>query len=1099
MDSLRGDDVQVNEVNENVTRSGERIWVAWSNRLIRAGEGRERELLCVGNNITEEIRHKQRLEGLIRDLERAKEESQKSEQQFRTLVEAIPDALVISDQEGAIRLVNAQTERLFGYRREEIVGRPIEMLVPRDLRSEHPSLRERYFQDPTVRSMGAGRTLNAVGKDGAEFPVEIGLSPLPDPDGEGLLVCSSLRDIRELVRLEQEVVVSEERNRLILESSSEGIFGVDRTGTITFVNPAAARLLGYSPEELVGRGTHALIHYKRPDGTPYPIEECPMFAAYTHGRASRIDDECLWRKDGHGLPIEYGATPILKGGEILGAVISFTDITDRKRHQEELVAAREAAEEATRAKSDFLANMSHEIRTPMNAVIGMTHLALQTELTAKQRDYLRKIDGSAKALLRIINDILDFSKIEAGRLDIESVEFDFEEVLDTLAGVVTVKAEEKGLEVLFHTEPGVPLHLVGDPLRLGQVLLNLVGNAVKFTKEGEVVITTRAVEVEEDRAVLEFSVRDTGIGMTPEQAAKLFRPFSQADTSTTRKFGGTGLGLSICKRLVEMMGGRIWVESEPGQGSVFRFTATFGRTGRLRARLSSLVGDLRGLRVLVVDDSETSRQILAETLRSMTFDVGLSAGGEEALVELDRASDEGRPYDLVLMDYKMPGMDGIEAGRRIKRGAGPQKVPTVVMVTAYGREEVMKQAEGAGLEGFLIKPVNQSVLLNTIMDVFGRGGPRLERPLAAQSTSATALAPIRGARILVAEDNEINQQVAREILESAGFVVKIAGNGLEALEEVRANPYDAVLMDIQMPEMDGLQATEELRRDGRFDELPIIAMTAHAMAGDREQSLKAGMNDHVTKPIDPDALYAVLLQWIRPGERAAAPPAPAEPAAAKRREAAGPAAEPLPGIDRAAGLRRVAGNEALYGRLLLDFHRDYATTLQTVRALIDEGRTADAERQVHTLKGVSGNIGAMELHRAAQELDSALRAGDLERVGLLLPDVERALSAVVSGLSPLAERAAAAKAEEEASSAEPGAAVDRAALEAALRTLSDLVRKSDPEAEGALEDVRAALNGSRTKEVGRIAQALDLFDFRGAAKALAALAEAEGLAIGPGS
>ncbi|MFO0875983.1 MAG: PAS domain S-box protein [Gemmataceae bacterium] len=1361
MDSLRGEKVQDNETNQNVTKSGDRVWIAWSNRVIKTGEGREKELLCVGNDVSEEMRHKKQLEVLIDELERAKEEALRSGEQFRTLVEAIPDALIISDQNGRIRLVNAQTERLLGYRREEIIGQEIELLVPARMRAEHPSLREHYYDAPSIRAMGVGRALTAVGKDGNEFPVEISLSPLPNPNGEGVLVCSSLRDVREMRRLEQEVVVSEERNRLILESSSEGIFGVDRSGIITFVNPAASRLLGYAPEELIGQCSHTLIHHSQVGGAPYPLEECPMFAAYTHGKASRIDDECLWRKNGHGLPVEYSATPIYKNAELVGAVISFTDITERKRtetslrasqeqlralvdsirspifmkdrqgrhllvnafyeeatgisrekvlgktdyevmprevashivgqdrqvmdsgkpltyeesvpgpdgalrhylttkvpltdpdgavygvcgiatditdrknaeealqranflsdkaleltnsgywhvdysdpdyyyqseraarivgeqikpdgryhlHNEwfsrlieadpemaqetvdryqgalegryphydaiytykrpsdgrivwlhaagwvvrgedgkprfmygvyqdittsklmeqEIVAAREKAEEATRAKSDFLANMSHEIRTPMNAVIGMTHLALQTELTAKQRDYLRKVDGSAKALLRIINDILDFSKIEAGRLDIESIEFNLEEVLENLASVVTVKAEEKGLEVLFRTYPGVPLHLVGDPLRLGQVLLNLASNAVKFTRVGEIVVSTKAVEVRDDRVVLEFSVSDTGIGMTPDQAAKLFRPFSQADTSTTRKFGGTGLGLSICKRLVEMMGGQIRVESEPGKGSVFTFTAVLGRTVRSKARLSSIIGDLRGIRVLVVDDSETSRQILAESLRSMTFEVGLAESGEEALVELDRAADSGRPYNLVLMDYKMPGMDGIEASRRIKGGSGTRKVPTVVMVTAYGREEVMTQAGSAGLEGFLIKPVNQSVLLNTIMEVFGRRGQGSLQPLVAKETHPEAIASIRGARLLVAEDNEINQQVAREILESAGFVVELASNGVEAVEKVRSSTFDAVLMDIQMPEMDGLQATEELRRDSRFSDLPIIAMTAHAMAGDREQSLRAGMNDHVTKPIDPDALFAVLLQWVRPGKREAVTHTP--PAVQKesvRRESAVHPVKALPGIDRATGLKRVVGNEALYDKLLIDFYRNYADSIDRVRAALEESRLEDAERQVHTLKGVAGNIGAMELHQAAQELDSALRQGDLKKAGLHLPRVERELALVINGLKPLAEQAATASANESPKSG-PEATVDRDALEKSLRELANLIRKSDPEAEGALEHVRTALKGSRAKEVERIAQALDNFDFRGAARALAALAEVEGISIGSGS
>jgi PAS domain S-box-containing protein len=476
--------------------------------------------------------------------------------------------------------------------------------------------------------------------------------------------------------------------------------------TIAFANRYATELLGFTNAELVGQHLERIV-------PPDWHEEVRRRIDSLQGQEMQVNEinENV-TKSGERIWVAWSNRVIKTGeGREKELLCVGNNITEEMRHKKELEGlvaelkvAREQALEASRAKGEFLANMSHEIRTPMNAIIGMTHLALQTDLTPKQRDYLRKVDASAKALLRIINDILDFSKIEAGRLDMESVEFNLEDVLDNLATLVTVRAGEKGLEVLFRTEPGVPLHLVGDPLRLRQVLINLAGNSVKFTQQGEIVISTRLVEEREDQAVLEFTVRDTGIGMTAGQAAKLFQPFTQADTTTTRKFGGTGLGLSISKRLVEMMGGQIRVESEPGKGSTFTFTATFGLARKEGARLASLVGDLRGLRVLVVDDSDTSRDIFSEALKSMTFEVGVAASGEEALVELDRAADAGRPYDLVLMDYKMPGLDGIEATRRITKKSWPGKAPTVIMVTAYGREEVMKQAEGAGVKGFLIKP-----------------------------------------------------------------------------------------------------------------------------------------------------------------------------------------------------------------------------------------------------------------------------------------------------------------------------------------------------------------------------------------------------------
>ncbi|GAB6126938.1 response regulator [Humidesulfovibrio idahonensis] len=888
----------------------------------------------------------------------------------------------------------------------------------------------------------------------------------------------------------EELEAAEERSRMLLESVTEGIYGIDADGRITFVNPAAVRLLGYnSPDELLGQHNHELMHHTHPDGTPYPVAKCTLRRALEHHEAITCATEVFWRKDGSSFDVSYSGAPMLRGDKLVGAVITFSDITEQKLAEQAILQAKEAAEEATRAKSDFLANMSHEIRTPMNAVIGMAHLALQTDLTPKQRDYLKKIDGSAKALLRILNDILDFSKIEAGRMDMEEVEFHLEDVLENLSNLISVKAEEKGLEVLLRTEPDVPQSLVGDPLRLGQILINLAGNSIKFTESGEIVARVELVELQEDKATLRFSVRDTGIGMTREQAAKLFQAFTQADSSTTRRFGGTGLGLSISKRLVEMMGGKIWVESEPGVGSTFIFTATFGLQKEARERRAKSVGDMRGLRVLVVDDSATSREILTEALTAMTFRPGEAESGQAAIVELELAAERGEAYDLVLMDWKMPGMDGIEASTRIKHDAKLSKIPTVIMVTAYGREEIMQQASEAGLEGFLIKPVNQSVLLNTIMDVFGRTVDKEVRPLKPRQEQTEALAGIRGARVLLAEDNEINQQVACELLESVGLIVDIANNGKEAVEMAQAGSYDAILMDIQMPRMDGFQATAILRADPKHADLPIIAMTAHAMAGDRDKSLAGGMVDHVTKPIDPDALFTTLAKWIKPrvNDHTLLPAdAPQE----------APAVVPgdLPGIDAALGLKRVAGNAKLYRKLLLDFQRDYTSAMTGITTAVNENRLDDAKRLAHTLKGVAGNIGAMPLHLAATDLDAALKAEDMAKISTLSAPVAERLAEVIAGLRPMAEEAAAEALQ--AAKASAGREMDRPAAEASARELSEMLKKNNPDAEATLERLKAALGGSGGSEAAQIAEALDMFDFKGALAALDALARALDIALG---
>jgi CheY-like chemotaxis protein len=645
----------------------------------------------------------------------------------------------------------------------------------------------------------------------------------------------------------------------------------------------------------------------------------------------------------------------------------------------------------------------------MNAIIGMAHLALKTDLTAKQHDYLKKVDISAKSLLGIINDILDFSKIEAGKLDMESVGFQLEDTLDNISTLVGIKTQEKGLELLFKTDPFVPTALVGDPLRLGQILINLSNNAVKFTDTGEIVVSTELVKKDGAQATLKFSVRDTGIGMTADQSAKLFQPFAQADSSTTRKYGGTGLGLTISKRLAEMMGGEIWVESEQGQGSTFSFTANFGLGKEKAKKRFKPSTDLRGMKVLVVDDNTTSRGIFQEMLESFSFEVTLAASAQEGLTELEKAS-ESEPFELVIMDWKMPGMDGIEASKRIKSHKDLGKIPAIVMVTAYGREEVMQQAEEVGLEGFLLKPVSPSMLFDATMQAFGEAVPENSRIKQRKEQEAKALENIQGARVLLVEDNEINQQVAKEILEGAGLAIEISINGQEAVNAVKENSYDAVLMDVQMPVMDGYTATREIRKDKRFKDLPIIAMTAHAMAGDEDKSLEAGMNGHVAKPIDPDQLFATLREWIKPSEKRAQVKKAEIPVERPESDKTVPEAEELPedlpGFDLSDGLKRLQGNKTLYRKLLLNFATDYSEAANDIRIALDSSDFEQTHSMVHNLKGLAGNLAATELQAAAMNLEKLVKGVEkktpqAKELDLKLSDLENALNQALESAQSL--------------------------------------------------------------------------------------------------
>ncbi len=963
---------------------------------------------------------------------------------------------------GRVERSNARADEMFGCEAGGLLGVTVQLLFSTTGENTVPGALARLARGETHRREKLLKRM-----DGSTFWCRFAGRAVDTQDPSRGNVWM-LEDISEEHAAAEALRAANDEQSAIFESATSGI-ALIRDRRIERCNGKLEEIFGYAKGEFLGKPTR--IWYASDDDHQRGGEA--VYAQIARGETHRREQQ-LQRKDGSRFWCRLSGHAVDTADASKGSVWMLEDVTDERAAAEALREAKRIAEDATQAKSMFLANMSHEIRTPMNAIIGMSHLALKTELSAKQRDYVAKIHNAGTSLLGIINDILDFSKVEAGKLEIEVADFRLDEVLDNVSSLVAQKAYDKGLELLFDTAPGVPQALRGDALRLGQVLVNLVNNAVKFTERGQISVAVRSLARTGDKLQLQVSVRDSGIGMTPEQAGRLFQAFSQADGSTTRKYGGTGLGLAICKRLVELMGGEIRVDSAPGEGSCFSFTAWLDLGDERLAQRRLLPEELNAMRVLVVDDNAAAREILSEQLRGLGFSVSAVASGADALAAVAQAETD-HPFGVVFVDWKMPGMDGIETARRLREG---KRALRIVMATAFGRDDARAQAQAAGIESFLVKPISQSSLVDSLVDLFAPQAGASARA----GGAAIEAARLGGVRLLLAEDNEINQQIAVELLQGAGASVAIANNGREAMEMLAAGgpeAYDAVLMDLQMPEMDGIEATRRLRADARFAGLPIIAMTAHAMVEERERCLAAGMADHISKPIDPHAMFQTLARWVRGRTPPAAGTAPAAPRAAALLQG-------VEGLDSAAGLKRVAGNHALYLSLLRQFAAKQADAGARVAAALAGKDRETAERIAHTVKGVAGNVGLAGLAADAAALEHAIRAKkDVKAAtGRFEASLAHACAALQDALADAAPAAADAPAVAPAESA------------AHAERLAALLAASDGEAADYLLSHGAAIrplfaDGNHAA----FERAVQDFDFEGALRLLERAAAGHGIAV----
>ena len=1061
---LRGEDLAYHAEYRLRKASGAWLWILdIGHAAERDAAGRARRVVGIHQDITE--------------MKLAETALKESEAYNKMLFQGSSRPIVILDPNHGFTDCNPAAVRMYGVAsRDELLGRtPLEFSPP-----------TQYGDQPSNEA--AARVMRQIGEtgtarfewrhqrpDGEVWDAEVHLIAF-EFRGKKLLQFT-LDDVTEKRRARL-AIESQQRDverllaeqRMIFENAPNGIL-YTADGVILRANPRINEYLGYEPEELIGKTGEVIQH---------SAEKYAAFGALVGPvlRAGK-DVNVEWvfrRKDESDFVAQVSARGIPMPDNKWVTIWILEDIAERKAAERAMEEARRAAEEAARAKSDFLANMSHEIRTPMNAIIGMAQLALQTELNPQQKNYVEKVHRSAVNLLGIINDILDFSKVEAGKMVLERARFRLDEVMDQLASLIGIKTEDKGLELLFHLGPEIPVALVGDSLRLGQVLLNLANNAVKFTDRGEVVVGVERTAETAEGVELHFWVRDSGIGMSSEELGRLFQPFSQADSSTTRKYGGTGLGLAISKVLVELMGGRIWVESQPGHGSTFHFSAHFGLPDEPSLPWRAAREAWAGMRVLVVDDHEAAREITADIAQRLGLEVSVAQDGRAALDSVLEAEQRGKPYHLLLIDWKMPLMDGVETLRQLATRHLLQ-VPAAIMVTAYGRDEALGEAQrkGVALECVLTKPVMPAQLIEAISQAAGKRATVERRAGPDAAERSRLIDRLAGTRVLLVEDNEINQELALEWLRHARVEAVLANNGREALEVLaRDARFDAVLMDCQMPVMDGYEATRRIRGKLALPDLPVIAMTANAMAGDRERALAAGMNDYVSKPVDVDQLYRTLASWAstRQGSEGARAPISSP-------EAATISLPALPGIDLASGLAATMENAALYRSLLQRFRSGQGQFAAAFRLAWANDDGATAERLAHTLRGLAATIGAFGVAAAAGELERACRSGVAGEI------VALKLQALLTELIPVVEGLAVLEAEEVA--ALPATTIDAARLARVQAQLAKLLESGDAAAGEFLENERALLAAAWPEAYPELARAVRDFDFEAAVVRLRAL------------